>query len=249
MTTIQLQQNELIYNYWKNTRVLITGGTKGLGKALAVNLNELGAKVAIVARTKEQISELIEKHPSIIGIQADISAKEDIHKISGQALGQLGGIDVLINNASSLGVTPLQPLLETQCEDFSEVLETNLLGPFRLIKAVLPSMLLNKLGVIINISSDAAVSAYETWGAYSISKAALDHLSRIWQEELNGKNIRLLSVDPGDMATDMHLAAIPDANISELYQPQNVATDLIRFVATKSTDQVRLSASQWRELL
>ena len=119
--------------FWLNKKVLITGGTAGLGLALANALVSYGAKVGVVGRSKSKLEKV---STSIIKIKGDISSKTDIHKISGQALGQLDGIDVLINNASSLGPTPLQLLVDTQCEDFQQVLETNLLGPFRLTKAV-----------------------------------------------------------------------------------------------------------------
>lgn len=235
-----------VTDFWRNKRVLITGGTAGLGLQLATTLLQYGAKVGVVGRSKDHLDKMPSK---IIQIQADISDKEAIHKISGQALGQLDGIDVLINNASSLGPTPLQLLVDTQCEDFQQVLETNLLGPFRLIKAVLPSMLLTGKGTIINISSDAALQAYPTWGMYSVSKVALDHLTKIWQEELHRAGIQFLAVDPGDMHTQMHLDAIPDANVDELFDPKDVASDLLHFIAKEDYPQVRFTASEWRSLL
>jgi len=235
-------------DFWKEKRVLITGGTLGLGKALALNLLSLNSKIAVVARHKDEIEKLT-KDSSIIGIQADISNKEDIHRISGQMLGQLGGIDVLFNNASSLGVTPLQSLVDSECEDIEEVFQTNLLGPFRLTKALLPTMLLNTGGLVVNVSSDAAVSAYPNWGGYSISKAALDHLSRIWNEELKSEKIQFLSIDPGDMNTALHLAAIPDADTSKLYQPKDVAKDLLNFLSKGYFRKIRYSADEWRALL
>lgn len=237
------------HNYWKEKRILITGGTAGLGRDLALLTTSYGAKVAIVGRRRERIENLIKKEPRIIGIQGDISIKGDTHKLSGQVLGQLGGVDIVFNNASSLGPTPLQQLIDTECEDLEEVLQTNLIGPFRLIKALLPNMLLNKNGLIVNISSDAAISAYPSWGSYSISKASLDHLSRIWNEELKSKNIQFLAIDPGDMNTDLHLAAIPDADVSQLYQPADVAKDLLNFLSKAPFKQVRYGADEWRKLI
>ncbi|MEM8862593.1 MAG: SDR family oxidoreductase, partial [Chloroflexota bacterium] len=170
--------------FWKNQRVIITGGTSGLGKALAHQLDEFGARVVIIARNQATLEQTV-KGTNIYPIQADVSNKFDIHRISGEALGVLGGIDVLFNNASYLGEAPLKLLLDTECEDLEQVLATNLVGPFRLTKALVPSMLMEGSGTVINISSDAAVSAYPQWGSYSVSKAAIDHLSRIWQEELS----------------------------------------------------------------
>ncbi len=126
--------------------------------------------------------------PAAHGIVGDVSRKEDIHPITMQIVGALGGLDVLINNASDLGPIPLQLLADTECEDFERTLATNLLGPFRLTKALLGSLAASaregRGAVVMNVSSDAAVNAYPRWGAYGASKAALLHLSRIWDEEL-----------------------------------------------------------------
>lgn len=235
--------------YWKNKRVLITGGTSGLGKALALLLEDYGAQVVIVARNQEAAESIIAGR-NIHFIQGDVAAKHEIHRISGEALGILGGIDVLFNNASYLGETPLKLLMDTECEDLEKVLETNVVGPFRLAKALLPSMILQNHGTVINISSDAAVSAYPEWGSYSVSKAALDHLSRIWSEELSSQGVRFLAIDPGDMHTPMHLLAIPDADITELYDPTEVARDLLTFISQKQDSaQVRYASQEWRNAI
>src|SRR5215470_4393315 len=133
-----------------------------------------------------------------------------------QILGILGGLDVLVNNASSLGPTPLALLADTECEDFEVALATNVLGPFRLTKALLGALTASarqgRGGLVINVSSDAAVNAYPTWGAYGASKAALAHLSRIWSEELASEGVRFVSLDPGDMDTPLHAIAAPDTD-------------------------------------
>ncbi|OLS16706.1 MAG: 2-(R)-hydroxypropyl-CoM dehydrogenase [Candidatus Heimdallarchaeota archaeon LC_3] len=246
MNSIMTELETYLTNYWKNKKVLITGGTAGLGKSLTEQLLKLGAEVAIVARNKSNLNELKEKYPNLIIISADVSEVDDTHKISGQTIGQLEGIDVLINNASTLGVTPLKLLIDTQCETLEKVIETNLIGPFRLIKAVLPTMLLENSGLIINISSDAAKSSYPQWGSYSISKAALDHLTSVWREELTNSGVQIVSIDPSDMHTAMHLAAIPDADITQLYEPKEVAKDLLHFIANNQFTQSRFSADEWR---
>lgn len=243
------EKDQILKSYWKNKKVLITGGTAGLGKSLAIYLDNLGAKTVVIGRSEDKIKDIKDNHSSILTLQADISNKNDIYKISGEVIGLIGGIDVLFNNASYLGITPLLPLIDTECEDLQKVIETNLTGPFRLIKAILPSMILNGKGLIVNISSDAAVNAYENWGSYSISKAAFDHLTKIWQEELNQDDIRLLAIDPGDMYTTMHMDAIPDANIDELYRTDLVARDLSLFIAIDNENKinkVRFSADEWR---
>ena len=210
-------------------RVVITGGTSGLGRALALMLADQGARVAIVARHRAALDETAAAaHPAeLIAIQADVSAKEEVYRISSEAIARLGGVDLLINNASYLGATPLRTLLDTECEEFQQVLETNLLGPFRLTKAILPTMLLQGGGVVINISSDAAESAYPGWGAYGSSKAALAHLSRIWDEELKTHRVRFFAIDPGEIDTPMHAAALPEADSAPLRSPKAAALLLL----------------------
>ena len=156
--------------------------------------------------------------------------------IVAEALSTLGGVDVLVNNASELGRTPLRLLVDTESEDFELALQTNLLGPFRLTRAILPDMLLRRRGLVINISSDAAVSAYPTWGVYSASKAALRHLTRIFAEELREQGIRFVSADPGDMRTPMHFAAIPDADPDELLEPAESARRILELAEQQETE-------------
>ena len=234
---------------WLQKRIVITGGSSGLGRALALEAARQGAKVVIVARGAGPLSEL-KARDGVFTIQADVSNQDDIYRITGEALAHLGGIDLLINNASYLGETPLRTLLDTECEDLTAVLETNLIGPFRLTKAFLPSMLLHGGGTVVNISSDASVSPYPGWGSYGASKAALDHLTRIWQEELSREEVRFYSIDPGDMDTPMHKAALPNADPSELRNPDDVARELLEFLRVKEQGiPVRLGAGEWRKLI
>jgi NAD(P)-dependent dehydrogenase (short-subunit alcohol dehydrogenase family) len=136
----------------------------------------------------------------------------------------------LINNASDLGPTPLAPLADTDCEDLERALATNVMGPFRLTKALLgalgSSAREGRGAVVLNISSDAAINAYPSWGAYGASKAALHHLTRIWNEELAAEGIAFLSLDPGDMDTALHAIAVPDADRSTLKRPERAAVEL-----------------------
>lgn len=231
--------------YWSGKGVLITGGTAGLGLALAQKLMTLGARVAVVGRDPVRVATV--QALGIHAITADVANKDAIHKIAGESAGVLGKIDVLINNASYLGATPLRLLLDTDCEDLEQALQTNVLGPFRLTKAVLPGMLLRGEGLIVNISSDAAVNAYERWGAYSASKAATDHLSRTFDAELRAQGVRTVALDPGDMATAMHFAAIPDADPKGLADPKGVAGKLAVFLPlVRDLKDVRFTASGWR---
>jgi NAD(P)-dependent dehydrogenase (short-subunit alcohol dehydrogenase family) len=137
---------------------------------------------------------------------------------------------VLVHNASDLGPVPLRPLLDTAPEDFTRALEVNLLGPFRLSQAVVGSMVLRGQGLVLHVTSDAGVEAYPGWGAYGASKAALDHMARIWAAELADTGVRILSVDPGEMRTRMHADAMPDADPATLVDPADVAESLLELV-------------------
>jgi NAD(P)-dependent dehydrogenase (short-subunit alcohol dehydrogenase family) len=188
-----------------------------------------------VARDAAHVNQVTREDPGTHGIVGDISIKTDIHPIAMQIVGALGGLDVLVNNASSLGPVPLALLADTDCEDLELALATNLVGPFRLTKALLGALATSarqgRAAMVVNISSDAAVTPYATWGAYGASKAALHHITRIWDEELAGSGIRFLSVDPGDMDTPLHALAVPDADVSTLKQPQMAAREVLERIA------------------
>jgi NAD(P)-dependent dehydrogenase (short-subunit alcohol dehydrogenase family) len=229
--THQLDSNERL----DGVRVAITGGTSGLGLALVDELTRRGARVAFVARTRERVEEVARSHPRAYGIVGDVARKEDIYPIALQIIGSLGGLDVLVNNASSLGPAPLALLADTECEDLELALATNVVGPFRLTKALLGALAASARegsgGVVLNVSSDAAVNAYPQWGAYGASKAALRQMTRIWDEELAGEGVRFLSLDPGDMDTPLHALAVPDADPSTLKRPEAAARELADAIA------------------
>jgi NAD(P)-dependent dehydrogenase (short-subunit alcohol dehydrogenase family) len=236
-------------------RVAVTGGTAGLGLALVREFRSRGAQVAFVARNRDGVQRVLSEHSGAHGIVGDVSDKEQIHPIAVQILGALGGLDILVNNASSLGPVPLELLADTECEDLERALATNVLGPFRLTKALLGSLAASaregRGAVVLNISSDAAINPYPTWGAYGASKAALNHLTRIWHEELKSAGIRFLSIDPGDMDTALHRAAVPDADPSTLKRPDVAARELADAVAvalTRSLDPSERVHEDVREL-
>ena len=217
-------------------RVAITGGTSGLGLALVRELLSRGARVAFVARTRERVETVARENVGAHGITGDVAAKDDIYPVALQVVGELGGLDVLVNNASDLGPVPLAMLSDTECEDLERAFATNVLGPFRLTKALMGALAASaregRGAVVLNISSDAAVNPYPGWGAYGASKAALHQLSRIWGEEHAGEGVRFLSLDPGDMDTPMHAAAIPDADPSTLKRPEEAARELADAIAS-----------------
>ena len=217
-------------------RAAITGGTSGLGLALVRELRGRGAHVAFVGRTRERVEDVARMHSGTHGIVGDIAQKDDIYPIALQIVGNLGGLDLLVNNASSLGPTPLALLGDTACEDLELALTTNVVGPFRLTKALLGSLAASaragRGSVVLNISSDAAINAYPRWGAYGASKAALHHLSRIWHEELSAEGVHFLSLDPGDMDTPLHALAVPDADRATLKAPATAARELADAMAS-----------------
>jgi NAD(P)-dependent dehydrogenase (short-subunit alcohol dehydrogenase family) len=223
--------NNHLEDRFRGLRVAITGGTSGLGLAIVRELLTRRADVAFVARGRDGVERTERAHAGAHGIVGDVSKKTDIHPIAIQIMGMLGGLDVLINNASDLGPVPLAMLADTDCEDLERALATNVLGPFRLTKALLGALASsareNRGAVVLNISSDAAINAYPQWGAYGASKAALHHLSRIWNEELASQGIGFLSLDPGDMDTPLHAVAVPNADPTELKRPEIAAVELV----------------------
>lgn len=217
------------------TTALVTGGSKGLGFALARRLVGAGARVVIVARDASAVDRAVAalrdagraSGGDAHGIAADVADKDAVHAIAGAAAALIGPIDLLVHNASALGPTPLQLLLDTDCEDLERALAVNLVGPFRLTKVIAGNMALRRRGTIVHISSDAAVNAYPRWGAYGASKAAQDHLSRILAAELADTGVRVLTIDPGDMDTDLHAAADPTADRASLQRPDDAAARIL----------------------
>ena len=213
---------------------LVTGGSRGLGAALGRDLARRGARVVLVARGRRDLEAVVadiraaggEAH----GLVSDVGEKDAVHPLVGAAAALVGPLDILVHDASTLGKVPLVELAETECEDLARVLEVNLVGSFRLTKGVVGSMVLRGQGLVLGITSDAGVVAYPRWGAYGVSKAALDHLMRTWAAELEGTGVRFLGLDPGEMDTAMHAEAMPDADRSRLRSPAEVAARIVDLV-------------------
>jgi len=218
----------------RDSAAVVTGGSRGLGLELGRVLAARGARVVLVARHAQPLDAAVAairaRGGTAYGIAADVADRDATYAIAGQAAALIGPVDILINNASTLGPVPLRLLLDTDCEDLERALAVNLVGPFRLTKALAGAMVLRGSGVIVDISSDAATTAYERWGAYGASKAALAHLGRIWAAELVGTGVRVISVDPGEMNTRMHAEAMPDADPASLADPAQVAERIVDLI-------------------
>lgn len=211
---------------------LITGASRGLGRAIALAYAREGASLSICARGARDLEAAGEAArrlgAAVLTVVADVSQEAERERLVSLTLDAFERVDILVNNASALGPTPLPLLVDSDPDAFGEVVRTNLIAPFRLTQAVLGSMLLRRSGVVINLSSDAAVNGYEGWGFYSATKAGLDAMTRVWASELNGTGVAIVSVDPGDMDTDMHRAAVPDADPADLARPVDVAEAFVR---------------------
>jgi NAD(P)-dependent dehydrogenase (short-subunit alcohol dehydrogenase family) len=225
--------------FWGQLRIAITGGTSGLGLALVREFSARGGRVAFLARHAEPVAKVERENKNTHGIVADVSDKDAIYPAALQIAGELGGLEILINNASDLGAVPLALLADTNGEELEKAIATNVLGPFRLTKALLGALSASvregRAAVVINISSDAAVTPYPKWGAYGASKAALRHLTEIWNQELSAEGVRFLSFDPGDMDTPMHALAVPDADRTTLKTAEAAAGELITAIETALT--------------
>ena len=224
--------------------ILITGASQGLGREMALRFAREGASgLSIVARHIDPLNKVrgeirqIAAKIDVVAIEVDVSKPRDIERIIATTLAQFKGhLDVLVNNASTIGPSPMPNLLDYPVEDFREVLDTNLIGPFLLIKNALPAMI-ECGGSIINVTSDAGQVGYPGWGAYGISKFGLEGMSQTWASELEDSGVRVNWVDPGNMNTAMHRAAEPEEDPGEWASPADV-TDVFVFLASDESKGV-----------
>ncbi|MCH8309183.1 MAG: SDR family oxidoreductase [Chloroflexi bacterium] len=202
---------------------LVTGASRGLGLTLSRLLAQTGHDLVITARgaeALESVSKPLESYGgSVLALPGDVSDPEHRRRLI-EATSVFGRLDVLINNASSLGTTPLPGMTEYPLDDLEEVLRVNLLAPLGLTQEALP-LLIKGRGLVVNISSDAAIGGYEGWGGYGASKAALDLVSLTLANELRDAGVGVVSVDPGDMQTQMHQDAFPGEDITDRPLPES----------------------------
>jgi NAD(P)-dependent dehydrogenase (short-subunit alcohol dehydrogenase family) len=204
-------------------------------------------RVVLVARDRGELEGVVRSlRGEAYAVAADVAEPGAAQRIVSQAAALVGSIDLLVNNASTLGPVPLRLAFDLEGSDFERVLAVNLVAPFQLARIAGGSMALRGGGTIVNISSDAAVEAYPRWGAYGASKAALDHLSRTLATELRDERIRVLAIDPGEMNTDMHRDAIPDADPAQLADPRAVAEKIVAILESNVPSGERVAAQSWR---
>lgn len=202
---------------------LITGASKGLGHALATALLERDWRVVADARTSADLQRAL---PTAVTIPGDVA--DPLHReVLTAAVDTLGRLDLLVNNASDLGPSPLPALACYPFDALRRVYETDVLAPLALTQLLLPQLRAAR-GAVVNLSSDAAVEAYPGWGGYGSAKAALDQLSAVLAVE--EPDVRVYAVDPGDMRTDMHQAAFPGEDISDRPEPASVVPALLRLL-------------------
>lgn len=207
---------------------LVTGGSAGLGRALAAALVAAGWDVVIDGRDPDRL-EAAAAQTGARGVPGDVTDATHREQLA-RAVADTGRLDLLVNNASTLGPTPLPVLATLRPEALDEIWLTNVAAPLALTQTVLP-LLSASGGVLVNISSDAAVEHYEGWGGYAASKAALDHLTLTLAAENPG--LAAYAVDPGDMRTAMHQAAFPGEDISDRPLPETVVPRLLALVAQR----------------
>ena len=218
---------------------LITGASKGLGRALAEALAGRGWRLVVDARHPGSLATEL---PDALVVPGDITDPEHRDALAA-AVEALGRLDLLVNNASELGPSPLPTLAQLPLGALRRIYETDVIAPLALVQALV-AQLRAANGVIINVSSDAAVEPYPGWGGYGSAKAALDQLSAILAVEET--DLRIYAVDPGDMRTEMHQAAFPGEDISDRPEPATVVPSLLRLLDARPASG-RYQAADWAE--
>jgi NAD(P)-dependent dehydrogenase (short-subunit alcohol dehydrogenase family) len=212
---------------------LITGASRGLGLEIARLFAGRGYRLVLTARGRESLAEAASELAAlteVLAVPGDAADERHARALVQEAVLRFGAIDVLVNNASELGPTPMPPLEAYPADALRHVLDINAVAPLQLTQLILPGMKERGWGVIVNVTSDAGVEAYPGWGGYGASKAALEHLSRTLIAELGGSGVRVYIVDPGDMSTRMHRDAEPGVDLSDLPAPDVPAPAFVRLV-------------------
>jgi len=207
---------------------VVTGASRGLGLALAQELARQGWQLVLDARNDEALHAGTGGLTGAVARAGDVTSSEHRRTLASLAA-DLGGADLLVNNASTLGPSPMPALADLSLDQLANIYQTNVFAPLALTRLLLPQ--LAGAGTVVNISSDAAVNAYEGWGGYGSSKAALDQLTAILAAE--NPALKVYSFDPGDMRTQMHQEAFPGEDISDRPEPATVVPSLLRLLSSR----------------
>jgi NAD(P)-dependent dehydrogenase (short-subunit alcohol dehydrogenase family) len=215
---------------------LVTGASQGLGRALALAYAREGATVVLNSRSYESIRDVVEEihdlGTEVLGIGADVTSSSDVQELVDVAVEHYDRIDVLVNNAGLLG--PRVAIEEYPEDEWRSVLDANLTGPFLVSKAAIPHM--RESASIINVTSGVSVEGRAEWGAYSVSKFGLEGLTQILAAELKDRGIRVNSVDPGGMRTEMRAAAYPDEDPTTRITPEENTAVFLYLASDESRD-------------
>jgi NAD(P)-dependent dehydrogenase (short-subunit alcohol dehydrogenase family) len=225
--------------------VLVTGASRGLGLALARLAARQGARLILTARGADDLAAAAPAGGAVFALPGDVADAVHAARLVREGESRFGPVDVLINNASDLGETPLPALERYPLAALERTLRTNAVAPLHLIQLVLPGMRRRRAGVIVNITSDAAVEAYAGWGGYGASKATLEALTRVLAVETEGSGVRVYAVDPGDMDTRMHREADPDADPQDLADPEAVAPAILGLAARPGAGETPLVSGRY----
>jgi NAD(P)-dependent dehydrogenase (short-subunit alcohol dehydrogenase family) len=224
---------------------LITGASRGLGLEVARLFARRSMPLIITARRADALASAadeLNRWTDVLSLPGDVANAGHAEGLVRRGLDRFGRIDVLVNNASTIGPSPMPSLDAYPPEELAEVFRVNVVAPLRLIQLVLPSMRERGDGVIVNVTSDAAVQAYPGWGGYGASKAALEHASKVLAAELEGSGVRIYVVDPGDMNTELHRAAEPGVDLSHLPGPEVPAPAFVELVEREAAAFGRFEA-------
>jgi NAD(P)-dependent dehydrogenase (short-subunit alcohol dehydrogenase family) len=213
-------------------KALITGASRGLGRALASGLAAAGYALVIDARNERALRLAADRIRAGLPA-ADVTALAgDVTDPAHRAVlrAAAGEIDLLVNNAGTLGATPLPALADYPLEELRAAFEANVIAPIALTQLFFPA-LRERGGAVLNVTSDAAIEPYAGWGGYGAAKAAIEQASNVLAAEESA--VRVWWVDPGDLRTDMHQAAFPGEDISDRPRPESVAPALVRLVSER----------------
>jgi NAD(P)-dependent dehydrogenase (short-subunit alcohol dehydrogenase family) len=216
---------------------IVTGASRGLGEALATGLARAGWSVVVDGRDRvtldaaaDRIAAAAKNGARTVAVAGDITDEDHRHDLTAAAA-ELGGLELVVNNAGTLGTSPLPSLADYPLNDLRIAFEVNVVAPLALLQDALPLLLRAARPRVINVTSDAAVEAYEGWGGYGAGKAALEHIGAVLAAEFPA--LTVWAVDPGDLRTAMHQAAFPGEDISDRPEPSTVVPGFLELIGSE----------------